>query len=59
MSLKIRLSLFLNETGTPQTFVARTIGIHKDTLNKWLKGHRPLPHVWINKIDEYLIQRGY
>jgi DNA-binding transcriptional regulator YdaS (Cro superfamily) len=59
VSLKIRLQLFLEETGTTQAHVAKSIGMHRVCLNQWLKGHRPLPPAWIDKVDQYLIQCGY
>lgn len=59
MPIKSRLQLYLAQTGATQTFVAESIGIPFDTLNRFITGKRPLPHTWYAPLDAYLSSCGY
>lgn len=59
MPLKARLQLYLEQTGTTQSHVAKTTQMPFDTLNRFLKGHRSLPRRWVSILDGYLTACGY
>ena len=59
MPLKARLQLYLEQTGTTQMHVANSLSMPVETLNRFIKGHRPLPRRWIKSLDDYLTKRGY
>ena len=59
MPLKTRLQLYLEQTGTTQSHIAKATNMPFDTLNRFLKGHRPLPRRWVPVLDAFLVQRGY
>ena len=59
MPLKIRLKMFLDETGATQAYVAQSIGINRTIITYFLHDHRPLPRHWIKPLDLFLSARGY
>ena len=59
MPLKTRLQLYLEQSGASQIHVAKALGMPAETINRFLKGHRPMPRRWIPVIDRYLTKRGY
>lgn len=59
MPIKSRVQLFLDESGTSQTYIARCTGIPRGVLNYFLCGKRPLPRHWIKTLDQFLSARGY
>ncbi len=59
MPLQMRLQMYLDENGVRQTFVAKKIGLPVETLNRFLKGKKPLPKCWIRPLDLFLADKGY
>ena len=59
MALKLRLELYLQQTGATQTFLADSAGIPRETVNRFLRGKRKLPRRWIHTLDQFLSARGY
>jgi len=59
MPLRTRLQLFLEQSGSSQTHVAKTLNMPLDTINRFITGRRPLPRRWVSVLDAYLVQHGY
>ena len=59
MPLQTRLQMYIDENGVRQCFIAEKIGMPVETLNRFLRGKKPLPKCWIKPLDLFLADRGY